>query len=155
MIDNITTIKKFYTSFQELNHEGMNSCYADNIVFSDPVFGLLEGEQVKAMWRMLCTRAKNFSLQYHTISTDDNEYYTCEWIAQYTFSKTGRTIVNKCKAYMRLKDGIIIEHSDAFNYYRWVRQALGLRGLLFGWSGYMHNKVVKNAKRELDTFMKG
>lgn len=150
---NIAAVQKFYSSFQQLDYQGMASCYTDDIVFSDPAFGLLRGDEVRSMWKMLCTRAKNFSLQYQNITTDDNEYYTCEWTAKYTFSRTNRTVINKCKAYMRLKDGVIIEHSDGFNYYKWVRQALGLPGLLFGWTGFMHNRVVKSARKELEKFI--
>jgi hypothetical protein len=54
---------------------------------------------------------------------------------------------------MRLKDGIIIEHSDAFNYYKWCRQAYGLVGLVFGWSGYMHKKISLGARKQLRKYM--
>ncbi len=87
------------------------------------------------------------------VKTDDDEYYTCEWTAIYLFSKTNRRVVNKCKAYMRMQDGVIVEHSDGFNYYRWCRQALGLIGLVFGWTSFMHSKVSKNAKKSLFDFM--
>ncbi len=153
MDKNTTTIQKFYTAFQQKDFATMNSCYADDIPFSDPVFGLLTGNQTKAMWQMLCTRAKDFTLQFDTITTDDEEYYNCEWTASYLFSKTNKRVVNKCKAYMRMKDGVIIEHSDAFNFYRWCRQALGLPGLLFGWTRWMQKKVSNNAKKGLKDFM--
>lgn len=153
MDNNILTIQKFYTAFQQKDYVTMNSCYVNDIPFSDPVFGLLTGTETKAMWQMLCTRAKDFSLQFGNIKTDDGEYYTCEWTASYLFSKTNRRVINKCKAYMRLKDGLITEHSDAFNYYRWCRQALGLPGLIFGWTAFMHKKVSANAQKELQKFI--
>ncbi len=150
---NIQTIEKFYTAFQQKDFATMNSCYTDEIPFNDPVFGLLYGNETKAMWQMLCTNAKDFSLQFSHIQTDDNEYYTCQWVASYIFSKTQRRVVNQCKAYMRLKDGVIIEHSDAFNYYKWCRQAYGLLGLVFGWSGYMHKKISFGARKQLRKYM--
>ena len=153
MDNNMLTIQKFYTAFQQKDFATMNSCYADNIPFNDPVFGLLVGNETKAMWQMLYTSAKDFSLQFRNIETDDGEYYTCDWTASYLFSTTNRRVINKCKAYMRMNDGVILEHSDAFNYYRWCRQALGLRGLIFGWTGFMHNKVNKKAKQRLIHFM--
>ena len=153
MDNNMFTIQKFYTAFQQKDFATMNSCYADNIPFNDPVFGLLVGNETKAMWQMLCTSTKDFSLQFSNIQTDDGEYYTCDWTASYLFSATNRRVINKCKAYMRMNDGVILEHSDAFNYYRWCRQALGLRGLIFGWTGFMHNKVNKKAKQRLIHFM--
>lgn len=153
MDNNTLTIQKFYTAFQQKDYATMNSCYVDDIPFSDPVFGLLTGNETKAMWQMLCARAKDFSLTFDTIVSDDGEYYTCNWTANYLFSKTNRRVVNKCKAYMRMKNGVIIEHSDGFNYYRWCRQALGLVGLVLGWSSFMHKRVSKNAKNELLKFM--
>lgn len=149
MDKNIETIQKFYTAFQQKDYETMNSCYANDIAFSDPIFGLLHGNQVKAMWQMLCTNAKEFKLQFNNIKTDDDEYYTCSWIAMYRFSATNRRVVNKCTAYMRLKDGVIIEHSDGFNYYKWCRQAFGIKGILLGWSGFMHKKVSNKARKQL------
>jgi ketosteroid isomerase-like protein len=153
MDQNILTIERFYKAFQQKDATTMNGCYATDVVFHDPVFGLLQAAEVKAMWQMLCANAKNFSLVFGNIQTDDGEYYTCEWTASYLFSKTGRPVVNKCKAYMRMKDGVIMEHSDAFNFYRWCRQALGLPGILLGWSGFMHKRVGNNAKKQLLKYM--
>lgn len=153
MDNNIATIEKFYTAFSKLDYQTMNNCYADDIPFNDPVFGLLRGNETKAMWQMLCTRAKDFSLTFANIQTDDGEYYTCEWTATYLFTKTGRRVVNHSKAYMRMQDGVIMEHSDGFKFYKWCRQALGLPGMLLGWSSFMHKKVSNNAKRELLKFM--
>jgi hypothetical protein len=131
----------------------MNSCYSDDIVFFDPVFGLLRGEQARAMWEMLCKNAKDFSLTYSNIIHLDKEYSTCEWIARYTFSKTGRPVVNTIKAHMRFANGKIIEHSDGFSLHKWSKQALGISGVLFGWNSFFQNKIKNQAKRNLFRFM--
>ena len=153
MESNIQVIEKFYTAFQKLDHQTMNSCYSDDIVFSDPAFGLLRGEEAKAMWEMLCKNAKDFSLTFSNIQLLDEEYATCNWVATYTFSKTGRKVVNYIKAYMMLKDGKIIEHSDAFKLSKWAAQALGWKGALFGWTGFMKRKIQKNARKNLIAFI--
>jgi len=101
---------------------------------------------------MLCRNAKNFTLIFNSIDVDD-EYCTCNWIATYTFSKTGRRVVNKVKAHMRIQNGKITEHTDEFDLYKWSRQALGLTGLLLGWSGYLKNKIRHDAKKRLYEFM--
>ena len=146
-------VHKFYSAFQQLDHQGMNSCYSDDIVFFDPVFGLLRAHEVKAMWEMLCTNAKNFSLTYSNITELDDEYCTCDWIATYTFSKTGRTVVNKIKANMRFVNGKIAEHSDAFSIHKWSKQALGFSGWLLGWNSFFQRKIKNGAKRNLLNFM--
>jgi len=83
----------------------------------------------------------------------DEEYATCEWEANYTFSGTGRRVVNKVKAHMRLRDGFIIEHSDSFDMYKWCRQALGWKGWLLGWSGFLQNRVRRQAFVSLEKYM--
>ena len=150
---NAEVISKFYTAFQQLDYQTMNSCYSDDIVFNDPAFGLLRGDEAKSMWEMLCKNAKNFSLTFSNIQLLDEEYATCNWVATYTFSKTGRKVVNNIKAFMRLKDGKIIEHSDGFKLSKWAAQALGLPGVLLGWTGFMKRKIQKNARKNLVTFI--
>jgi len=146
-------INKFYTSFQKLDHRGMNSCYSDEIVFFDPVFGLLRGAEVRAMWEMLCTNARDLSLTYGNIQHLDAEYSTCDWVATYTFSKTGKKVVNRIKANVRFENGMIAEHSDAFSIHKWSSQALGFTGWLFGWNRFFQRKIQNGARKNLLKFM--
>ncbi len=153
MTNHEVIIDKFYSAFQKLDHTTMNSCYSDDIVFFDPVFGLLKNGEVKAMWEMLCKNARDFSLTYSNIKHLDEEYSTCDWVASYTFSKTGRRVVNSIKANMRFKDGKIIEHSDAFSLHKWSKQALGFSGWLLGWNSFFQRKIKNGAKKNLLKFM--
>ena len=150
---NEETINKFYGAFQKLDYATMQSCYSDDAVFSDPVFGLLDANETRAMWEMLCTRAKDFSLVYGNIKLLDEEYTTCNWTANYLFSKTGRRVENKITAHMKFKDGLITEHSDAFYIYRWSRQAMGITGWLFGWSSFVRKRIQLQARVGLQKFM--
>ena len=153
MSTNKQTIEKFYTAFQQLDYKTMQQCYSDDIVFSDPVFMVLNGEEARSMWEMLCRNARDFSLTYSDIELIDEEYATCKWTASYTFSKTGNKVVNHIKAFMRFKDGKIIEHSDGFRLSTWAAQALGLKGVLLGWTGFMKRAVQRNARKNLMKFM--
>jgi ketosteroid isomerase-like protein len=155
MNDNAGVIRTFYTAFQQLDYKTMNQCYSEDIVFSDPVFLILRGDEARSMWEMLCKNARDFSLSFDNIQLLDEEYATCNWVARYTFSKTGKKVVNNIKAYMKLRDGKIIEHSDAFRLSTWIGQALGWKGILFGWTGFMKRAVQKNARRNLERFMEG
>ena len=146
-------ISKFYKAFQKLDHKGMNGCYSDEIVFFDPAFGLLRGDEAKSMWEMLCTNAKDFSLVFGNVNALDHEYYTCDWVATYTFSGTGRRVVNKVKAHMRLADGKIIEHSDGFSLHQWSMMALGFSGWLLGWNSFYQKKIKKQARKKLEGYM--
>ena len=153
MVDNTAVIERFYSAFQKLDAKAMNDCYSEDIIFSDPVFLTLRGDEVRSMWEMLCKNAKDFRLTFSDIELLDEEYVTCKWVANYTFSKTGNKVTNNIKAFMRLKDGKIIEHSDAFRLSTWIAQALGWKGVLFGWTGFMKRGVQNNARRNLLKFM--
>jgi ketosteroid isomerase-like protein len=150
---NEQVIEDFYTAFGQRDHKRMIACYSDNVVFFDPVFGLLQANQAKAMWEMLCKNAKDLSIQYGNIRDLGDDYYTCDWTATYTFSKTGRKVVNNIRAYMRFHDGRIVEHSDGFSLHKWSKQALGLPGRLFGWNSFFQRKIKNQAHRNLLQFM--
>ena len=153
MPDNKEIIERFYTAFQNLDYRIMQDCYSDDIVFSDPAFGLLRGEEAKAMWEMLCKRATDLKIEFSNIQLLDEEYATCNWVAGYTFTNTGRKVVNRIKAFMKIKDGKIVEHSDAFKLSKWASQALGFKGALLGWTGFMKRKIQKNARKSLAAYI--
>jgi ketosteroid isomerase-like protein len=153
MHSNKQIVQQFYTSFQKLDWRGMLQCYHDEVFFYDPVFEDLEAKKAKAMWKMLCQQAKNFSLEFDKVEAD-NEYGSCRWKATYTFSKTGRKVVNRVKAHFKFHEGKIIEHMDDFDLYAWSRQALGVSGWALGWSSVVKNKIRKTAKSSLEHFMK-
>ena len=71
------------------------------------------------------------------------------------FQKTGNKVVNNIKAFMKLKDGVITEHSDGFRLSTWIGQALGWKGQLFGWMGWMKRAVQRKARQSLRKFMEG
>lgn len=148
---NETLINKFYSAFQQLDAEAMATCYADDIQFSDPVFRHLQGEEAADMWRMLTAKAQHFSLTFDGIRADD-ESGVAHWIATYTFSQTGRTVVNDIHAKFVFKNGKIIRHQDQFNLWTWAQQALGLKGLLLGWTPFLQNAVRAQAAKGLQIF---
>ena len=153
MSANAQLISRFYSAFQQLDYKTMQDCYSSNAVFNDPVFGLLQGNEVRAMWEMLCKNAKDFSLTFSDIELLDEEYATCKWVAKYTFSKTGNKVTNNIKAFMKIHEGKIVEHSDAFRLSTWISQALGWKGVLLGWTGFMKKAVQKQARKGLENYM--
>lgn len=152
MSGNEELIKRFYTAFGQRDASAMNACYSEDPIFNDPAFGILQGEDVRAMWAMLCKNGKDLQIQFSNIQLLDEEYATCNWTATYTFSKTGRKVVNHIKAHMRIIDGKIAEHTDQFDIWKWSGMALGLMGSLLGWSGYMKQKIRNTALKSLDQY---
>lgn len=153
MHPNEELIHKFYSAFQKLDWQTMTDCYAPDAEFSDPVFRDLKGWQIGAMWRMLAERAQNFTLEYRDIKADDRSG-SAYWEPAYDFSKTGRRIVNKIRASFEFRDGKIVKHTDQFDFYRWVRLALGFKGALLGWLPSIQNQVRKEALTGYEMFVK-
>ncbi|KDO01395.1 MULTISPECIES: nuclear transport factor 2 family protein [Pseudomonas] len=151
---NTALITRFYQAFQRLDAEAMVACYSDDIIFSDPAFGTLRGKDAGDMWRMLTTRAKDFSLTFDSVRADERSA-SAHWVARYLFSQTGRTVVNDIQARFVLRDGKICEHHDSFDLWGWSRQALGTSGLLLGWSPLVQGKVRAQAQKGLRAFQAG
>ena len=74
------------------------------------------------------------------------------WDARYTFSATGRKVLNRIDASFEFRDGLIVRHVDRFPFWTWARQALGAPGLLLGWSGFLRAKVRATAAKNLAAF---
>jgi len=64
MHPNAELITRFYSAFAKLDHASMAACYHPDAEFSDPVFPDLHGRQIGMMWKMLCLKAKEFSIQF-------------------------------------------------------------------------------------------
>ena len=99
-------ITRFYQAFQRLDAEAMVACYSDDITFSDPVFGTLRRREVGDMWRMLTSRAKDFSLTFDSVSANQDGG-NAHWVARYLFTQTGRIVVNDIQARFVIRDGLI------------------------------------------------
>lgn len=152
MHPNAKLIEKLYAAFQARDGAGMAACYHPEIVFTDPAFGRLEGQQAGAMWRMLCGRAKELTVTASNIQADANNG-AAHWEARYLFGKTGRPVHNIIEAAFVFRDGLIVQHTDTFDFWRWSRMALGLPGVLLGWTPMLQSKVRQEARQGLEVFM--
>lgn len=150
---NRALITRFYEAFARKDGAAMTACYHPQARFADPAFPDLRGDQVGVMWTMLCERAQDFSLEFSAVKAE-GERGSAHWEAHYLFSKTGRKVHNIIDAEFRFQDGLIIEHTDRFNFWRWSRQALGVPGVLLGWSGFLRGKVQAEAARGLAAFQR-
>ena len=153
MNENQQLITTFYTCFKNKDYKGMQECYADNATFNDAVFKNLNTAQVKAMWQMLISTAKDFHIDFSDVSANDNTG-KAHWDAYYTFSRTGNKVVNRIDAIFEIENGKIVKHTDNFSFYKWAKQALGTTGLLLGWTDVIKNKIQETGMQNLDKFMK-
>src|SRR6266545_5583954 len=125
MADFRRVIEELYGALNRHDGEAMARMYAPDGRFRDPVFGELSGAEAGDMWRMLTSRADDLRVELPEHSVD-GDTGTARWIARYTFTRTGRPVVNDVQARFRFReDGLIEDHLDSFSFYRWARQALG------------------------------
>lgn len=145
MSQNDEVIVRFYEAFAAGDADTMAGCYGERVRFHDPVFQDLEGPEVMKMWRMLLGRSDDLKITLGKHSASDDAG-SAHWSAVYTFSQTGRIVHNEIDAAFRFEDGLIIEHRDSFDFWKWTRMALGMPGLLLGWSPVVQNKVRRQSK---------
>lgn len=149
---NAALIERFYGAFAVGDGDGMAACYAPGIHFSDPVFPDLHGPRAGGMWKMLTGAPGEVRIELleHQAHGDAG---SAHWRAHYTFSETGRPVVNDVRASFRFENGLITEHVDDFDFYAWARQALGPVGLLLGWTPIVRSQVRSKAAAKLDDYM--
>ncbi len=149
---NAELIERFYSAFDKHDGQAMSDCYGPGATFSDPVFTDLANEEPGAMWRMLTARADDLDITLVEHEAGE-EIGTAHWLADYTFTQTGRKVHNDVQARFRFRDGKILEHRDNFSFHAWSRQALGPVGLTLGWTPVLRAATRKKARAGLDEFI--
>ena len=148
---NREVIRTLYEAMDRHDGDAMAGLYASDARFEDPVFGPLTGDEAGNMWRMLTSRSKDLRVELAENHAQE-ERGSARWIARYTFGPTGRRVTNDIRASFRFRDGLIIEHTDRFSFYRWARQALGPMGLLLGWAPPLRLALRRRALEDLAKF---
>ena len=151
MHPNEALIREFYAAFARRDPEAMARCYHADVFFSDPVFQKLKGAEAADMWRMLLSRAADLEVTLDEAAADADGG-RARWTARYTFSRTGRPVVNRIRAMFAFRDGLIVRHYDHFSFWGWASQALGPSGKILGWFAPLKWKVRRDAMKSLERF---
>ena len=152
MNDHEKILIKFYTAFANADAQTMCACYDSNIQFQDPAFGILKGNDVCTMWKMLLKKSNgNIKIEYSNIKADKYRG-SATWVATYPFSKTKRIVINTVRSEFQFKNGLIFKQIDNFDVWKWSKQAFGFTGFLFGWTGYFQRKIEEQALKSLEKF---
>jgi ketosteroid isomerase-like protein len=153
MSDAREIIQKFYTAFGAHDGETMASLYADDATFGDPVFPSLRGREIGDMWRMLTASSLDLAVELGEVRPgEDANTFIAPWIARYTFTVTRRKVENHASSTIQIENGKIVRQRDAFDFGSWQRQALGLTGILLGWTGIPARKIQERAAKNLAAF---
>jgi ketosteroid isomerase-like protein len=148
--DPAALVRRFYDALARRDAAEMAACYVPDVVFRDPAFGELHGDEARAMWAMLCARGKDLRVELPAVAPDGS---TARWEARYTFSGTGRPVHNVIDARFTFRDGLIARHEDTFDLWRWAGMALGPIGRLLGWTPVIRNTIHRKARAGLDAWM--
>jgi len=144
------TIERFYKAFASLDAKTMAECYALDAKFEDEVFELRGRTHIGGMWTMLCAAIKRLGRTDWKLEVRDITDHSAHWEPHYRFSATGNLVHNIIDAEFEFdSQGLIKRHRDRFDFWRWSRQALGIKGVLLGWTGWLRGKVRRQASRNL------
>lgn len=158
MHPNHTTLENFYAAFARLDADTMAACYAPDAQFEDEAFSLRGHAQIGGMWHMLCdaTRTRGMDVWKLTCSgiEADAKNGKSHWEAHYRFSASGRMVHNVIDGVFEFNEqGLISYHRDRFNFWSWSRQALGMPGLMLGWTPFLRQKVRAMAAGNLKKYL--
>jgi ketosteroid isomerase-like protein len=145
-------LERYYRAFSTLDAEAMAACYHPEARFGDPAFPALQGSEVGDMWRMMSARASGFRLDITEAPSTSHGRGRGACVAHYTFSATGRRVANPIASRFEFRDGLIAGQADSFPFWAWSRQALGVPGLLLGWTPLLQRKVQRQAGQGLAAF---
>jgi len=144
-------VDRFYEAFARRDAAAMAACYHPEAIFEDPAFGPLDRAGACAMWAMLLCRSGDLTVTHRVLRDSDGQVVTL-WEAQYTFTRTGRPVLNRIEATMTVEAGLIRTHRDRFNFWAWARQAFGPVGWFLGWMPWFQAKVRGEALRALQAY---
>ncbi|RMH61093.1 MAG: nuclear transport factor 2 family protein [Calditrichaeota bacterium] len=146
-------IRGFYAAFNKKDYKTMAACYHEQAEFSDPVFPVLHGRAIAAMWHMLCASGPDLQVECEGIETTAQQG-EAHWRARYSFGPRKRKVHNNIQARFEFRDGRIFRHVDQFDFWRWSRMALGWPGIILGWTPYLQKRVGEQAQKRLQSFMR-
>ncbi len=148
------TIETLYAAFARLDSEAMAACYAESARFDDAAFSLSGRREIGGMWRMLCEAVKAKGRDVWKLEVSAITDNSAHWEPVYRFSATGRMVHNIIDARFEFDGaGLILRHTDSFDFWRWSRQALGAPGLLLGWTPFLRGKVRARAGASLKAYL--
>jgi ketosteroid isomerase-like protein len=151
MGDGRDVVDQLYQCFALRDGDGMAALYAEDAVFSDPVFPSLRGAEIGAMWRMLTGRSQDLDIKLEDVE-GGGESFLARWTARYTFTATGRKVTNRVTSAIQVRGDRIAAQRDSFDFPLWQAQALGNFGRLLGWSGLPGMMIRRKAAQNLAAF---
>jgi ketosteroid isomerase-like protein len=139
---NAILLQRLFTSLNQHDHAAMADCYHLHAKFTDIAFDLRSRKQIHAMWHMICRpegHAGNIAAMFNVVHADDRRGWV-NLVDDYTFSSTGRKVINVIDSYFCFEDGLIVEQRDFCDPRAWAAMALaGVSGFLASQSHFLRS----------------
>ncbi len=151
-------IVDFYAAFKRLDPAAMQAAYAPEARFSTPLFQLQGAEQIGALWAMLCDAIDRRSLDQWRLEVSEVEATAqrgrARWQPHWRIRASGCVVQGVTDAAFSFDSrGRILSHDECFSFWHWSRQALGLRGVLLGWTPLWRDHVGAWARQSLHDYL--
>ncbi|MFI6322579.1 nuclear transport factor 2 family protein [Nonomuraea sp. NPDC050556] len=147
----VALIHAFYEALGSGDLDAIARCYHPEVSFGDPIFQEVEGrDRVMAMWRLQLGRRSDLLADFRDVTADDFTG-SAHWTCRYTFTGTGREVVNEIDALFRFEDDLIVRHHDEYDFRHWSKMALGKpAGVVLGWTPMFRKSIRDGARKALD-----
>ncbi len=147
-------VRRLYDALSRHDHATMAACYAEEATFRDIAFALRGKTAIHAMWHMICQG----DIRPVLITVEaDQVTGRATLVDHYTFGaqkdpcKAGRPVRNEVESRFAFREGLIVEHHDCCDPWRWAAQALGVPlGFVAGRVRFLRSK---KAKDKLEAFV--
>lgn len=110
---NAARITAFYTALSRVDLPAMLDLYTQNVEFEDAIFGLLEGRQVRGMWRLLTRSPQGPKVDLGNV-------------CRRTTRRAARTSIPSSCFRRRDAPSRITYHAEVYNLHAWIQMALGV-----------------------------
>jgi SnoaL-like domain len=148
MHPNARLIATLYSSLRDDKPDAAAACYAADAHFEDIAFWLDGRELILQMWRLVCSG--DVGVTFDSVVADDQKG-RANWVASYTFTDTGRRVINPTTAQFAFRDGLIVNHVDRCEAMAWATQAYPFpRNLAAGLVGPLRYVAHKKLKQFIE-----
>lgn len=152
-------VEKFLSCYQQHIYEGMQSCLAEKVHFSDFAFDIRD-EKVMAMWRWFCTvyppREKPVDVPEFSILEAVGDSVVAKYRVKYLYGDHQRPVDYFIKSRFTLSNDRIVEQHDEFfsiSEYEFAKMAFGYPTALLALTPLLRKIVQKKAPEKLEQFV--
>lgn len=158
-MSNKEVIEKFFLSYQNHDHQGMQDCLAPTAQFSDYAFKKIKDNEVKAMWHWFCILYKGrppIDVPEFEILESENDTVIARYRVVYLYGEKKSPVDYFIKTRFKLHQDKITEQNDIFDSVSendFAKMALGEPLSLLASTPFLRPIVRIIAKRKLNKFM--